>query len=97
MDFFAGQGTLIAEWHNDPAGVAVDLTLTFDAEMLAALNTYAADDIIGFGIDPDCHFYNDGIELSIETSAVHVPAPGAVFLGSIGAVLIGWLRRRKAL
>jgi len=92
-DFFLDQGTLIAEWRNDPAGVAVDLTLTFDAEMLAALNTYAANDIIGFGIDPDCHFYNDGVEFS----ATYAPAPGAVFLGSIGVALVGWLRRRRSI
>lgn len=96
-DFFgdwAGDDMLIAEWRNDPAGVAVDLTLTFDADMLDALNTYAANDIIGFGVDPDCHFYNDGVEFSIET-AIHAPAPGAVFLGSVGVVLVGWLRRRR--
>jgi hypothetical protein len=95
-DFFLNQGTLIAEWRNDPAGVAVDLTLTFDADMLAALNTYAANDIIGFGLDPDCHYYNDGVELSI-TTATYAPAPGAVFLGSIGVGLVGWLRRRRSI
>jgi len=102
FDDWAGDNILIAEWRNDPAGVAVDLTLTFDAEMLAVLNTYAADGVIGFGIDPDSHFYNDGVEFSIETAiyapaAVHAPAPGAVFLGSIGVVVVGWLRRRRAL
>jgi hypothetical protein len=99
-DFFAGQGTWIADWSNEPVGVAEDLTLTFDRDenetLWTALNTYAADGIIGFGLDPDCHFYNDGVELSI-TTATHAPTPGAVLLGSIGVTVVGWLRRRRML
>ena len=97
VDAFAGQGTLIYEWTNDPAGVAVDLTLRFDEELLTALNGYTADGIIGIAVDPDCHFYNDGITFTIQTNAVHAPAPGAIMLGSIGMGLVGWLRRRRTL
>lgn len=95
-DYFDGQGVLLINW-DDPAenDRTKDLVITFTAEQLAALNAYGADGRIGFGLDPDCHYYNKGIKFKVVTAAV--PAPGAVMLGSVGMLLVGWLRTRKSL
>lgn len=91
-DFFAGQGILLNHWQNLP-DTAQDITYTFDAAEIAALNLYAADGNFGFGFDPDCHFYNDGITLTIETS--HAPIPSSVVLLSLGLFCVAGLSRRK--
>ena len=94
-DNFNGQGVLLGDW-NDPEGGSqrgFDLVYDFTESQLQALTVYAADGVFGFGIDPDCHYFNDGVTFSMTV----IPAPGAILLGGIGVGLVGWLRRRRTL
>ncbi len=88
-NYFAGQGILLNHWRNLP-GAAQDITYDFSASEIAGLTGYLADGNFGLGFDPDCHFYNSGISLTIETA---VPIPGAVWLMFAG--LAGILGVRK--
>jgi len=102
-DKFVGQGVLIDSWHDNsggPGGTKDELVYTFSLlpdgrNILPDLNAYAADGYIAFGVDPDCHYWNDGVEFKITTTTI--PAPGAILLGSIGVGIVGWLRRRRTL
>ena len=70
-----------------------DFSYTFDATELAALqNSIDTEGLAIIGLDPDCFYYNRGIELTMV-----VPTPGAILLGGLGIGLVGWLRRRRAL
>lgn len=99
-NYFAGQGLELVHYE-DLSTTAQDLTYTFDASEVATLATYAADGVIGLGIDPDCHFYNSGIELQIGTSPgvedltapIPEPAAGSILLGVVGMLLAR--RKRK--
>lgn len=87
QDQFAGQGRLLGDFSDEGPGKQ-DLSYVIPVEYLSWL----ADGHFGFGIDPDCWYYNDGITLEIKTT--HFPAPGAVLLGVIGLGLVGYCRRR---
>jgi hypothetical protein len=67
---------------------------------VAALTNYILNDgDFGLALDPDCHYYNRGLRLTINTSPSpppHVPEPATmlgVFTG-LGA-LAGYLRKRR--
>jgi hypothetical protein len=69
-----------------------DKTYDFTSSQIGTLNNYVSfDGDFGIGFDPDCHFKNSGITLTIET----VPVPGAVLLGSIGLSCSGLLLRKR--
>ncbi len=90
-DYFAGQGTSLLHWQN-LSHVPSDLSYTFSSTEVGGLKGYLTDGNFGLGFDPDCHFYNDGITLTIQTEAV--PIPGAAWLMMAGVAGLIGLRKR---
>lgn len=93
-DNLAGLGLHLITYENLPT-TPQDITYTFDADELAALNDYLADDgIAGLGFDPDCHFYNDGVALTL-TYTNEVPEPACATLIGAGAAVMVVRRGRR--
>lgn len=105
-DNFAGQGTLLEPVWSDPYGGSPrSFNLVYDFGQMGlldelteyAMTPYAlGQSNLGFGIDPDCHYYNDKVQFVITTTPV-VPSPAAISLGGIGIGMVGWLRMRRTL
>lgn len=91
-DAFAGQGVSLVTYYNIPSRPPQDLVHYLTTDQLSALSSYSQDGNFAIGIDPDCHFYNDGVRLTIETA--QVPAPGAVVLGMGGFGAVSAIRHR---
>lgn len=70
---FAGE-TQLFQWNNLPT-TPQDLTYVFDDAELAKLTEYLDNNYFGIGLDPDCHYYNDGIKLTITTEDAYTPPP----------------------
>lgn len=85
-DYFATYGyphTPLVTYQNLPT-TAQTLVYDFTPAQVSALNSYLADGRIGLGFDPDCHFYNDGVQLTVTTPE---PAAWALLLGTIPMIL----------
>jgi hypothetical protein len=91
-DDFAGRGILLHHWQNLSA-TAHDIVYLFSALEVGILNEYSADALWGAAFDPDCHFYNDGIKLTIETAKA--PAPTTILLFGTGLLFLVALKRRS--
>jgi hypothetical protein len=76
---------------------ATTFTYTFSGASLAALQQYIANGHdIAFGLDPDCHFYNDGVSFTID-SVTPVPEITSILpLCGLVASAVGLeIRRRR--
>lgn len=96
-DNFAGKGYNMGTWTDVVGGRPRNFTLTYDLGALGLideLNSYASDGVFGFGFDPDCHYFNDGLSLTVTTSQA-VPEPATIALLSLGLVGAGVIRRRN--
>jgi len=68
-----------------------ELTYNFTEGDIVILNVFAEDGLFGIGFDPDCHFWNDGIALTIQT----IPEPTTCLLLGIGALLARTRKLRR--
>lgn len=93
-DYFAGEGDLIDAW-TDPNGGLPGVNLSYKFSELGLIDNfagYAADGNVGIAFDPDCHYYNDGVSLTVITDA---PEPTTLALFALGLVG-GAVARRKS-
>ncbi len=108
-DQITADGTVLGNLAKPPAGLPESWsTKTFD---LAAILASLEDGMLDVDLDIDTGITGSGVivgcsKLEVtyrwdwteqDPPAPVVPAPGAVVLASIGAGLIGWLRRRESL
>jgi hypothetical protein len=71
-------------------------SFTFTSAQLASLATYiAAGNDFAFGFDSDCHFWNNGISLTISTAPNETPEPATMVLLGSGLAGFGYFQRRR--
>lgn len=76
----------------DASGNIVNGTL----DILATVESYLRNgNDLAFGIDPDCHYYNDKVTFTITTDTTPVPEPSTFILIGAGLSGIALLRRRR--
>jgi len=74
----------------------VNFVYAFTAPQIQALSAYIANGgNIAFGLDPDCHFWNNGITFQIQTDPHSVPEPTTLALLGTGITGFFLKRRRK--
>ena len=71
-------------------------TINFTSSELAALKAYIANGHdIAFGLDPDCHFFNNGITFAIQSTPVPEMSATLPLIALLGVAGMLEMRRRR--
>jgi len=89
-----GRAPILLHTYKNLPPYSQNLTYTFDESEMGTLGDYINNDgNFGIGADPDCHFYNCGVELQLCYEVV--PEPGTLALLGMGVIpAVMKLRRR---
>jgi len=80
------------------ANTISNIDFVFDVQDVVDLAAWSADGNWALGIDPDCHYWNSGITLTINTRATPqnpIPEPMSLVLGAVGMGCMSALRRLR--
>lgn len=84
IDAFGTQGALIDDWQDTNTKDVHDVLIYEFSKIDALIDSvavYRANNVIAIGFDPDCHYYNCGIELTVRgepTNAVEATSWGHI-------------------
>lgn len=87
-NFFQGMGDLLLTYSDLDESTPETFTYSFTPSQLISLNTAIADNNFGLGFDPDCHYFNSGIKLTLNTKVVPEPISCILFLAGGSALLV---------
>jgi len=97
-DNWAGQGPLIGVFSDPLGGEPQNFDLIYKFSELGLvddLTSFLSNNRFGFGFDPECHYFNDGIKFTITTQPVPEPAAFlALGLGVAGIAIRRSLRKK---
>lgn len=94
-DYWDGQGPLLFTYTDVSDNVPENFVYPFTQEQVGQLVDALSDGNFGIGLDPDCHYFNDGVQMKITTKVVPEPVSTVLFLTGAGVMALVTRKRSK--